>query len=116
MCVFAADGCATGIPDDFPLADGYPDDDEAEGPRLRPAGSEPHPRCRSSSGACGRLLPDTDPRPTGCSARWTNVEDFRTRQLTVFPDAGAATARVAALTDFYRACPSEDEQRRPTRR
>ena len=30
MCVFAADGCASGIPDDFPLAAGYPDDDEAE--------------------------------------------------------------------------------------
>ena len=58
--------------------------------------------------ACGRRPPHAahDDR---LLARWTNVEDFRARQLTTFPDADLAAASVAALTDLYRRCPVEDE-------
>lgn len=109
LCGFSADGCATGIPDGFPLAEGYPDDDEAEGPgygRQGPSRTLAPVQFR----ACGRMLPDTN-HTDRLIGRWTNVEDFRTRQLTVFPDAGTATARVAEITGFYRSCPTENEQR-----
>ncbi len=108
MCVFAADGCASGIPDDFPLAAGYPDDDEAEpGPGYGRHGPS-RALAPTSFTACGRRPPPAahDDR---LLARWTNVEDFRARQLTTFPDADLAAASVAALTDFYRGCPVEDE-------
>jgi hypothetical protein len=108
MCVFAAGGCASGIPDDFPLADGYPEDDEAE---LGP-GYGRHGPTRDLTPlpfvACGDRLADA-PHDDRLLARWTNVEDFRSRQLTTFVDAEQAAARVAALTDFYRRCPTEDE-------
>ena len=76
MCVFAADGCASGIPDDFPLAAGYPDDDEAEpGPGYGRHGPS-RALAPTSFTACGRRLPPAahDDR---LLARWTNVEDFR---------------------------------------
>ncbi len=108
MCVFAADGCASGIPDDFPLADGYPEDDDAEpGP-----GYGRHGPSRTLTPiqfvACGDRLTDAT-HDDRLLARWTNVEDFRARQLTTFADADQAAARVGALTDLYRACPAEDE-------
>ena len=86
MCVFAADGCASGIPDDFPLAAGYPDDDEAEpGPGYGRHGPS-RALAPMSFTACGRRLPHAT-HDDRLLARWTNVEDFRARQLTTFPDA-----------------------------
>jgi hypothetical protein len=108
MCVFAADGCSTGISDDFPLADGYPEDDEAE----RGPGYGRHGPSRTLTPlqlvACGERLPGAT-HDDRLLARWTDVEDFRSRQLTTFADAEQAANRVAALTDLYRRCPSEDE-------
>jgi hypothetical protein len=109
MCVFAAPGCSADIPDTFPLLDGWPADDFAE----PSPGYGRHGPGRDLAPlrlvACGRRLVDA-PHTDRLLARWTNVEDFRTRQLTTFATNREAVAHVRAVADLYRSCPTEDEQ------
>ena len=51
---------------------------------------------------------DEPPHVDQLRASWTNVEDYRDRQLTTFEDAAQAVTYVQGLTDFYRSCPEED--------
>ena len=93
------------IPDDFPLLAGYPTwqaetpDGGLQGPdRTRPP---------IVLEACGHpVIPraHTDLLRAG----WTDVEDFRQRQLTTYVDEDAAQQYVAAVLGAYRDCPRED--------
>ena len=97
------------IPDDFPLLDGYPTDDQAEpgrdfgrhGPSrdLEPIRFE----------ACGTRLPLPDVVDE-LRAGWTNVEDFRERQLSVFASDAKAEQFLAAIENLYAGCQREDTE------
>jgi hypothetical protein len=109
LCQFAATGCAApgDIPDDFPLAVGWPDDSAAEpGPRygLRGPDRSLDPLtwtlCDESFTAVGvrdRLRAD-----------WHNVEDYRGRELLTFSDADDAVAFTGELVAFWKSCPRQD--------
>lgn len=109
MCAFGVTGCAApgDIPDDFPLAAGWPDDDATEpGPRyglrgpnrtLEPLTWELCESSFTSMGARARLRAD-----------WNNVEDFRARELVTFDDAESAVVFTDALVSFWRGCPRQD--------
>lgn len=95
---------ASPIPDDFPLLAGYPTHRAEsagggrEGPNrtLEPIVLE----------ACGqRVEPGTE--VDLLRGAWTDVEDFRERQLTTYTDAATAQAYVAAIVTAYRDCPVE---------
>lgn len=109
LCQFGATGCAApgDIPDDFPLAAGWPDDSAAEpGPRYglrgpdRSLDSLAWTLCEQSFTATGvrdRLRAD-----------WHNVEDYRGRELLTFTDADAAVEFTGELVAFWESCPRQD--------
>lgn len=109
LCRFGTTGCAAAgeIPDDFPLAAGWPADSAAEpGPRygLRGPDRSLDPLtwtlCEESLNATGardRLRAD-----------WHNVEDYRGRELLTFTDADAAVAFTGELVAFWGSCPRQD--------
>ncbi len=103
----AADPPASIDLESIPLASGYPEDDLAEpGRRYGLAGPsrglEPMPVW-----VCGEDL-----EPTGyddrLAARWTNVEDFRARELLQFPDAETAGDVAGSLVAAWESCPRHD--------
>jgi hypothetical protein len=94
------------IPEGFPLAAGWPDDDLAESEEQGLTG--PHRRLDSLLfQVCGTAFEEPE-YVDRLRANWTNPEDYRDRQLTTYADAGAAVDAVSSLTDFYRACPEEE--------
>ncbi|TWH04879.1 hypothetical protein L615_000100000340 [Nocardioides sp. J9] len=102
------DGQAAGdvrIPDGYPLASGWPEPGTAEsgngltGPER---GLDP-----LAFSACGTDQPDLD-HADRLTARWEDVEDYRTRQLTVYATVAEATAMTTALRDLYSGCPVEE--------
>jgi len=95
------------IPDGFPLAAAWPDDDQAESEEQGLTGPN---RTLDSLllTLCGSAFDDPE-YVDRLRASWTNPEDYRDRQLTTYADADQAVAAVRALTDFYRACPQEEE-------
>lgn len=94
------------IPEGFPLAVGWPDDDQAESEEQGLTG--PNRKLDSLLfEMCGNTF-DDPPYVDRLRANWTNPEDYRDRQLTTYADAGAAVDAVSSLTDFYRACPEEE--------
>lgn len=94
------------IPDGFPLAAGWPDDDRAESEDQGRTG--PNRQLDSVLfTTCGNTF-DDPPYVDRLRANWTNPEDYRDRQLTTYADADEAVAAVSALADFFRACPTED--------
>lgn len=100
---------ATGvIPDDFPLLDGYPTDDQSEGDANgRHGPSRDLDPLRFE--ACGTTLPlpeVTDQLRGG----WTNPEDYRERQLSTFASVEAAEDFVADIEGLYAACSREDTE------
>ena len=119
MCVFAADQCvaveespvtpegSVAIPDDFPLAAGWPDDADAEpGPDSGLTGPNDSLGAFEHT-ACGSTAPT--PEAGGVlRASWSNPEDYRFRELYVFPDTAAAVSYVEDLAGFYSGCPVED--------
>jgi hypothetical protein len=93
------------IPEGFPLADGLPNGGAEPG---QPGLQGPNRTLKPLSfSACGSSL-DEPPHVDQLRASWTNVEDYRDRQLTTFEDAAQAVAYVQRVTDFYRSCPEED--------
>jgi hypothetical protein len=58
-------------------------------------------------GVCGAAFDDPE-YVDRLRVDWTNVEDKRSRQLTTYADADQAVDAVGALTQFFRACPTED--------
>jgi hypothetical protein len=111
MCEFSAAGCMAGgdIPDDFPLAAGWPGDAVAEpGPQhglrgpnrsLEPLAWEMCDTSFTATGTRDRLRAD-----------WNNVEDYRGRELLTFNDADAAVAFTGSLVSFWRTCPEEEQE------
>ena len=93
------------ISDDFPLLAGYPTH------RAESADGGLHGPDRTLSPivleACGRRVEPGSPTDL-LRGGWTDVEDFRQRQLTTYVDDEAAQAYVEAILDAYRACPRED--------
>lgn len=112
LCVFSRRGCGEppgdgDIPDDFPLAAGWPDEETVEpGPRNGLEGPGRQVAALRFE-ACGGQLDDPGSRDR-LGARWTNVEDHRSRELRSFADAGEAAGYVAALVGLYRSCPTEE--------
>jgi hypothetical protein len=117
MCVFTAAGCssdvesttpattATKIPDDFPLAAGWPS-------RI----SEP-----PQEGLTGpnRTLPALEHAPCDVPAEdplfvdrlrveWSDIEDHRSRQLTLYETGEQASAALLAIVETYRSCPEHE--------
>jgi hypothetical protein len=94
------------IPDGFPLASGWPDDSQAESEEMGLEG--PNRKLDSLLFThCHATFDDPD-YVDRLRAQWTNVEDYRGRQLTTYADADQAVAAVKGLTDFHRDCPTED--------
>lgn len=92
------------IPTDFPLAAGWPERAEPGGDNGLTGPSRTVQRTVIE--ACGAALPEPG---TGDAlrARWTNPEDYRSRDLLTFPDTDAAEAFVTSVTNFYAGCPTE---------
>ncbi|HEX6150045.1 hypothetical protein [Nocardioides sp.] len=109
MCGFSAVGCAVAsdIPDSFPLAAGWPDDDAAEpGPQhgLRGPNRSLEPLTWDM---CGASFTPTGARDR-LRADWNNVEDHRARELITFEDAEAAVVFTGSLLSFWRDCPRQE--------
>ncbi|MGH3347362.1 MAG: hypothetical protein ACRDO4_10290 [Nocardioides sp.] len=109
MCAFGTTGCAApvDIPDDFPLAAGWPDDDVTEpGPRYGLLG--PNRSLEPLAwDLCEGSLTATDVRDR-LRADWNNVEDSRARELVTFDDAEAAVAFTGAMVALWRDCPRQE--------
>jgi len=97
-------GWVTRIPDDFPLADGWPDpslseyDEALKGPgrELRAFAFE----------ACGNRVPDPGSSDR-LNASWTNAEDFRGRELRTFRTDQEAVTYLAHLRVLWQECAQE---------
>ena len=95
-----ADPAAATIPDDFPLAEGWPrldGDGRSQGPArdldavvIAPCTSE----IAGVPSAADRL-----------NATWQEPEDFRARQLSTFASTGQAQQAADAIVAAYRGCP-----------
>lgn len=95
------------IPDDFPLAAGWPDDSLAEpGPTygLQGPSRELEPL---DLRACRRTPENT--ATDRLTALWTNVEDYRGREVTSCADPRAASTRLDDLADAFLACPERED-------
>jgi len=97
-------GWVTRIPDDFPLADGWPDpslseyDEALKGPGrdLRALAFE----------SCGNRVPDPGSSDR-LNASWTNAEDFRNRELRTFRTDQEAVTYLAHLRVLWQECAQE---------
>jgi hypothetical protein len=94
------------IPYRFPLATGWPEDRDAEPGQLGREG--PYRSLDSLQFAVCDVTFDDPPYADRLRADWTDVEDQRKRQLTTYADADRAVEALHALTEFFRACPTED--------
>ncbi|KAA1427256.1 hypothetical protein [Nocardioides antri] len=88
------------IPDDFPLAAGWPDSSQADGEGLE-GPNRTLPSLEFS--ACDATFAEPDYLDR-LLATWSGAEDYRVRQLTVYADAAAATTATDELVDFFRSC------------
>jgi len=94
------------IPDDFPLAAGWPDTSTSEyGDKALKGPSRALPALDIT--ACGHHVPDLG-NLDRLDATWKNVEDYRSRELLTFPTAQEAVTYVAHLRAIWMDCPSED--------
>lgn len=90
----------TVLPDDLPLADGWPEvdgDGSLEGPARD---QEPF-----SFAPCGTDVPDAPEPADRITARWQEPEDFRGRQLSSYTSVAQARSAADAIVNAYRACP-----------
>lgn len=90
------------IPDEFPLAVGWP----------RRTGEPGHPGLTGPNRTLSALdvapcdVPAADPEPADrLRAEWADIEDFRSRQLTSYPTVAAASTALEAIVATYRSCP-----------
>lgn len=90
----------TVLPDDLPLADGWPEvdgDGSLEGPARD---QEPF-----SFAPCGTDVPDAPEPADRITARWQEPEDFRGRQLSSYTSVAEARSAADAIVNAYRDCP-----------
>lgn len=93
----------TQIPDGFPLAVGWPTDSEGGSYGLEGPGRDIELFAVSPCGV--ELL-----KPIGkdsLRARWTNVTDYRSRELLTFADADEAAAYLAESLELFQDCPQD---------
>ena len=95
------------IPGDFPLAAGWPDRHEpgAGSGLTGPAADVP---ALDGLEVCDAPLPGAEAFDR-LGATWSNVEDYRARQLLTFEDADGAIDFQRQLVDAYRACPRNED-------
>jgi hypothetical protein len=94
------------IPTHYALDRGYPD--------ARPPESQQHgpsqkfaPLTVQGIKACGAVgYPSAEPVDS-LGTLWNAPEDFRARELTIYPDATTASSVVTELADAWQACPTE---------
>lgn len=95
------------VPDVFPLADGYPPDERAEGDDGLQTPNRRQPPLDLSP--CDRVV-----TPVGHTdlvrAGWCSVEDYRDRQLVTFAGRDEASSYVEAIVAAHRACPREPDE------
>lgn len=90
------------IADTFPLTSRWPDASEAEdGDGIDGPARNLEPL---SLTACDTTLPDA-PHADRLLARWTNVEDYRARQLTTYATVEDAIVATAEIQKLYMDCP-----------
>lgn len=92
----------TEIPDEFPLAAGFPTESEEEDPISGPRRQLDDLDFQ----ACGEPVPDA-PREDRMVATFTNAEDYRLRALSTYVDGAAAEAALRSMTDRWEACPED---------
>ncbi|GAA3667739.1 hypothetical protein GCM10022237_29510 [Nocardioides ginsengisoli] len=93
---------ATAIPDDFPLAAGWPEID-GDGSTAGPARDLP----AFTWSVCGADVPDSPAPVDRMIASWQEPEDGRGRQLSVYATEADAVAAAKAVVEAHRACPEE---------
>ncbi len=93
------------ISNGFPLAAGWPHNrPEGDGSGLEGPGRDVELLAFTP---CGVEFP----KPIGSDslgARWSNVEDYRSRKLVTFADADAAVAYMAEGREFFERCPQDE--------
>ncbi|WP_193613947.1 hypothetical protein [Nocardioides lijunqiniae] len=115
-CSSSDDGCAgtpeapdsdpADIPDDLPLASGWPTEHEPGDEHGLTGPGEDVPALEEAQ-ACGTALPAADALDR-LAAGWANPEDYRSRLLLTFQDAQAAIDYQGLFLEPYRACPREE--------
>ena len=94
----------TEIPDDFPLADGYPPDTGSDETLVGPAADV---QAFERLDACNELAyPTVDPADR-LGVTFTQPEDLRNRELTTYADDASAREALTHLVETYRACTRE---------
>jgi hypothetical protein len=93
---------ATAIPDDFPLAAGWPKID-GDGSATGPARDLP----ALTWSVCGADVPDSPAPVDRMIATWQEPEDGRSRQVSVYATEADAVAAADAVVAAHRACPEE---------
>ncbi|MGA9746868.1 MAG: hypothetical protein WBQ50_05375 [Nocardioides sp.] len=99
----------TEIPDDFPLALGYPEDDGSD-TSLEGPGADVE--AFGEVTACGRGLDRAVPTDR-LAVGFSQPEDFRSRELTVYGSDATAQDTLARLAQLYRECPREESESDP---
>lgn len=119
LCALFDASCASGtavgtptpdtddIPEGFPLAAGWPERHEP-GADNGLTGPAPDVELVEVLQVCDAALPAA-PAVDRLGAVWTDVEDYRNRQLLTFEDAEGAIAYQRSLVDAYRACPRSED-------
>lgn len=90
------------IPDGFPLEAGWPDDSEAEPGEKGLQGPSPDLPPLAFT-ACDETFVGPEYRDR-LRANWSNIEDYRARQLSVYADADEAAAAADGLAAFFEEC------------
>lgn len=98
----------TAIADDFPLAEGWPDSSTVEPGEDGLAGPN-RTLDPITFSACDTDL-GTAPHEDQLVATWSNVEDYRTRQLTTYLTVAEAEEALAEIRDLYRGCPEGEDR------
>jgi hypothetical protein len=95
----------TAIPDDFPLAEGYPADTGSDQELVGPGADVPS--LEEGVLVCDQVAyPTVDPAER-LGAVFRQPEDFRSRELTTYPDDATARQALTNLVEAHRACARE---------
>ena len=99
----------TEIPDDFPLALGYPEDDGSDTSLAAPG---PDVEAFDQVTACGQPFDHGEPTDR-LATGFSQPEDYRARELTLYESEEAARDTLSRLAQLFRDCPREEADTDP---